>query len=63
MANHLSPTDRNKRDISPALAARIEVATKKQVMRWDCRPDDWYVIWPELVRAKGAPAGPTEKAV
>jgi DNA-binding transcriptional regulator YdaS (Cro superfamily) len=36
----------------------IEMATEGEVKRWDLRPDDWYLIWPELIGAKGAPAVP-----
>jgi DNA-binding transcriptional regulator YdaS (Cro superfamily) len=36
----------------------IEVATGGKVRRWDLRPDDWHLIWPELIRAKGAPSVP-----
>ena len=37
-------------------AVAIEQATKGTVMRWDLRPDDWHLIWPELRRRKDAPA-------
>jgi hypothetical protein len=40
---------------APKLAARIEVESGGGVRRWDMRPDDWHLIWPELVKAKGAP--------
>jgi len=30
----------------------IESATKGQVTRQDLRPDDYWLIWPELKRAK-----------
>lgn len=33
----------------------IERATDKTVMRWDLRPHDWHLIWPELIGSKGAP--------
>ena len=33
----------------------IEQATAGAVRRWDLRPDDWHLIWPELIGAKGAP--------
>ena len=33
----------------------IEQATGGAVRRWDLRPDDWHLIWPELIGAKGAP--------
>jgi len=37
----------------------IEVATCLEVRRWDLRPDDWHLIWPELIGAEGAPAVPS----
>lgn len=40
------------------LGAAIERATKGAVRRWDLRPDDWWLIWPELIGADGAPALP-----
>jgi len=40
--------------------AAIELATDRAVRRWELRPDDWHLIWPELIAAEGAPA-PTEK--
>ncbi|MDB5975187.1 MAG: hypothetical protein JWR07_1947 [Nevskia sp.] len=27
-------------------------------MRWDLRPNDWYLIWPELIGVEGAPSVP-----
>lgn len=36
-----------------ALAEEIGEFT---VRRWHMRPDDWFVIWPELVGSEGAPA-------
>jgi DNA-binding transcriptional regulator YdaS (Cro superfamily) len=29
---------------------------------WHLRPDDWHLIWPELVGAQGAPDVPAEPA-
>lgn len=43
------------REPSPALCVAIEVATERQVMRWDLRPNDWRQIWPELIALAGAP--------
>lgn len=34
---------------SAELSARIELATGGKVNRKQLRPDDWFVIWPELV--------------
>lgn len=33
----------------------IERATGGTVRRWDLRPQDWHLIWPELIGAEGAP--------
>lgn len=40
---------------SPERCVAVEQATERLVMRWDLRPKDWHLIWPELVGAKGAP--------
>ncbi len=29
-------------------------------MRWDLRPNDWHLIWPELIGTDGAPKIPTQ---
>jgi DNA-binding transcriptional regulator YdaS (Cro superfamily) len=52
------------RGIRPAPAERcaaIERATGGAVRRWDLRPDDWHLIWPELVGVHGAPKVDSEK--
>jgi DNA-binding transcriptional regulator YdaS (Cro superfamily) len=38
----------------------IEAATRGAVKRWDLRPADWFVHWPELVGTAGAPEIPLE---
>lgn len=43
--------------------AAIERATNGAVRRWDLRPDDWHLIWPELVGTEGAPAVPEAQEV
>jgi DNA-binding transcriptional regulator YdaS (Cro superfamily) len=50
------------REPSPELCVRIENATYQQVKRWDLRPADWDLIWPELITAQGAPAVEDRKA-
>lgn len=40
----------------------IERATSGAVRRWDLRPDDWWLIWPELIGSDGAPPMPAEEA-
>ena len=44
--------------IGPALAMRLESASSGSIRRWDLRPDDWHLIWPELVGTEGAPPAP-----
>lgn len=46
------------RTFGPAECVRIETATEGAVRRWDLRPADWHLIWPELIGADGAPATP-----
>ena len=43
---------------SPELCVLIERATSRKVMRWDLRPKDWHLIWPELIGSEGAPSIP-----
>ena len=43
------------REPSPELCVQIERETNFAVMRWDLRPTDWHLIWPELIGAEGAP--------
>ena len=38
------------RSVSPENAVAIEKATNSSVTRQDLRPDDWEMIWPELVK-------------
>lgn len=33
----------------------MEVACEFAVRRWDLRPNDWHLIWPELIGTDGAP--------
>ena len=42
----------------PVLAAKMEQASGGIVRRWDLRPDDWHVIWPELLQVPGRPELP-----
>jgi len=44
-----------KTPIPVARCTAIETATNGRVMRWNLRPDDWFLHWPELRRVKGAP--------
>lgn len=54
----ISDWARGKRPIPIHHAAPLEKFTKARVMRWDARPDDWHLHWPELRRRKAAPPVP-----
>lgn len=51
-----------KRPVPVEYCAPIDGATKGAVRRWDLRPDDWHLIWPELIGTEGAPALPQPEA-
>lgn len=42
------------RQIPILSAVAIEKATNGEVSRKDCRPDDWHMIWPELIQESEA---------
>lgn len=48
--------------MSAAEAVRVERESGLTVRRWDLRPKDWHLIWPELVGADGAPQAPQAQA-
>ena len=37
------------------LVRPIQEFTAGDVMPWDCRPGDWWLLWPELIDRRGAP--------
>jgi DNA-binding transcriptional regulator YdaS (Cro superfamily) len=43
---------------APAECVRIERESGRELRRWDLRPKDWDLIWPELIGAEGAPPLP-----
>lgn len=43
----------------PAECVRIEKAVDNELRRWDLRPNDWHLNWPELIGIEGAPPVPT----
>lgn len=55
---YLSQMAAGVRPIQPQLVPQIEDWTGLAVRRWAMRPDDWHLIWPELVGADGAPPVP-----
>ena len=52
----------NGREPSPELCVAIERASDMQVRRWDLKPNNWHLIWPELIGTDGAPAVPEAAA-
>lgn len=49
---------KKKKPVPLRRCAAIEVATQGAVPRWDCRPNDWFIHWPELIGSEGAPDVP-----
>jgi len=52
---HLRNVSYGDKTCSAILAALIEVHSGGAVKRWGLRPDDWHLIWPELIETDGAP--------
>lgn len=48
---YLYQMEHGLRAVSPARAVLLERATHGAVTRKDLRPNDWHLIWPELVVA------------
>lgn len=38
--------------------AELEAVSNGRAKRWAMRPNDWHLIWPELIGAEEAPAVP-----
>ena len=53
---HINNVQYGTRTASAALTRSIAQLTERQVAEWDLRPDDWHLIWPELIGSEGAPA-------
>jgi DNA-binding transcriptional regulator YdaS (Cro superfamily) len=47
--SYLSQLASGNANISPIRAVEIEIATSGAVTRPELRPDDWHLIWPELI--------------
>lgn len=43
---------------SAEIAAQIEAASNRKVRRWECIPEKWHRIWPELLGDPEAPLPP-----
>lgn len=48
----------DQREPSPQMCVVIERESEFRVRRWNLRPRDWHLIWPELIDAEGAPSVP-----
>jgi DNA-binding transcriptional regulator YdaS (Cro superfamily) len=46
------------RGVPVARCAAFDEAVFQKTKRWQHRPDDWFLIWPELQGAVGAPPVP-----
>lgn len=44
------------KEIPVERCAELERVSAGAVMRWDSRPDDWHIHWPELKRDRRAPS-------
>lgn len=47
--------------IKEKLSSLIESNSNRLVRRWESNPHDWFVTWPELIGADGAPAVPAQQ--
>lgn len=55
---HLNNVMYSVRPCATGLAVCIERESGMAVRRWDLRPKDWHLIWPELIGIEGAPCVP-----
>jgi DNA-binding transcriptional regulator YdaS (Cro superfamily) len=60
-ATSLLQAMKGERNFSIAECVRIERESDYAVRRWDLRPKDWHLNWPELVGKKGAPPVPADE--
>jgi hypothetical protein len=56
--HHLKNVAFSRKACGEKLAVALEHQTSGAVRRWDLRADDWWLIWPELIGAAGAPEVP-----
>ena len=55
---HFNNVAYEQRVASAAMARQIALASSGEVREWELRPEDWHLIWPELIGTEGAPAVP-----
>ncbi|UDF33499.1 UNVERIFIED_ORG: helix-turn-helix domain-containing protein [Shinella sp. XGS7] len=56
---YLSQVAAGAKPVRPRYVPAIERATGYEVRCWDLCPDEWHLIWPELIGTPGAPPVPT----
>jgi DNA-binding transcriptional regulator YdaS (Cro superfamily) len=52
---HMRNSSYGLRALAPEVCVLAERLSDRAVRRWELRPDDWHLIWPELIGAPGAP--------
>jgi DNA-binding transcriptional regulator YdaS (Cro superfamily) len=52
------PWTSGTREFPPAQCVLIEQKSDGEITRQQLRPDDWHLIWPELIGIEGAPGIP-----
>ena len=60
---HLNNFCYGSTNLAPAICVAIEKESLKAVTRQELRPDDWFLIWPELTEAAAIPAQAAPEAV
>jgi len=59
---YLSQMADGKRPVPHSVWQEIADETAQQVMPWDLWPEEWFLIWPDLIGTKGAPKVKLAKA-
>lgn len=52
---HLRNVSNGQRPLDPKVCVQVEKRSDGAVRRWHLRPDDWWLIWPELEKLRSAP--------
>ena len=50
-----------RKDMKAHEAVRVERASGLRLRRWHLRRNDWWLNWPELIGAEGAPPVPADQ--
>ena len=60
---HLRNVAYGYRRCAPELAALVELHSQGQVTRRELCPDNWKIVWPELVTTQPAPQAPADSNI